>query len=219
MTIRLLIADDHRLFTEAMAFRLSRGFGLEVVGEASDGRSAIDLAVELRPDVISMDVCMPKLNGIDATYRILKEVPETRVIILAEMINVRCVRRAIEAGAHGYLSKCCSLDELVAAIRHVASGHTYFSSHVRGILLREFASDPGQGSAPGHEDLTSREREIIQLVAEGNTTAKIAEQLSLSDKTIAARRKKAMQKLGVQSVSGLVRYAIDEGLVSHTPQP
>ena len=209
--IRVLLADDHAIVRQGLAALLAGQRGIEVVGEAADGREAVAAAVRLRPRVVVMDLGMPGLNGVDATRQIRREAPETFVLVLSMHASEEHVRPAIRAGATGYLLKGSGLTDLVAAIRAVAAGEGFLSPAVAKILVRDAqAEDEGEASGP----LTAREREILQLVGEGHSSPDIAKVLHLSVKTVEGHRSRIMGKLGIHDIAGLVRYAIRVGLVS-----
>lgn len=209
--IRVLLAEDHTIVRQGLAALLSAEPGIEVVGEASDGREAVAAALQLRPNVVLMDLGMPGLNGVDAARQIRREAPETFILILSMHASEEHVRPAIRAGASGYLLKGSGLSDLVAAIRAVAAGEGFLSPAVAKILLRDAQSED-EPSASG--PLTGREREILQLVGEGNSSPDIARLLHLSVKTVEGHRGRIMSKLNIHDVAGLVRYAIRIGLVS-----
>ncbi len=211
MTIRVLLADDHAIVREGLRSLLSDEADMEVVGEAEDGRSTVRLAAELTPDVVIMDVAMPDLNGIGATHKIMCETPGVRVLALSIHSDSRFVRRMLEVGASGYVPKGCSFQELCMAIRAVAKGQTYLSpaiaGDVLGILLPP--SSPAEQTA-----LTPRQREVLQLLAEGKCAKEISVLLGISPKTVSSHRRHIMAKLGIRSLAGLVRYAIQHGIAS-----
>lgn len=217
--IRVLLADDHAIVRQGLAALLASQRGIEVVGEAADGREAVAAAARLRPHVVVMDLGMPGLNGVDATRQIRRESPETAVLVLSMHASEEHVRPAIRAGATGYLLKGSGLSDLVAAIRAVAAGEGFLSPAVAKILVRD-AQRPGAGSPQteagdaGSGPLTAREREILQLVGEGHSSPDIARVLHLSVKTVEGHRGRIMAKLGIHDIAGLVRYAIRVGLVS-----
>lgn len=210
---RILIADDHKIFREGLRTLLSNQPGVEVIGEADNGRSTVAMAAELRPDVVIMDVAMPELNGIDATRQISSVCEQTKVLALSMHADSRFVTRMLTAGAHGYLLKDCAFEELTLAIQTVLDDDVYLSPGVAGVVVRAMQSritEPGT-QAP---ELTPREREVLQLVAEGRTTRDIAGRLHVSVKTIETHRKQIMDKLELRSVAELTKYAVREGLTS-----
>jgi DNA-binding NarL/FixJ family response regulator len=210
---RILIADDHKIFREGLRTLLSNQPGVVVVGEADNGRSTVAMTSELAPDVVIMDVAMPELNGVDATRQIVGEHPATKVLALSMHADRRFVTRMLTAGAHGYLLKDCAFEELTLAIQTVLADDVYLSPGVAGVVVRAMqsrASEPG-AHAP---ELTPREREVLQLVAEGRTTRDIANRLHVSVKTIETHRKQIMDKLELRSVAELTKYAVREGLTS-----
>lgn len=209
--IRVLLAEDHTIVRQGLAALLSAQSGIEVIGEAENGRDAVAAALRLRPHVVLMDLGMPGLNGVDATRQIRREAPETFVVVLSMHASEEHVRPAIRAGATGYLLKGSGLSDLVAAIRAVAAGEAFLSPAIAKILLRDAQSDdePAAGGP-----LTGREREILQLVGEGHSSPDIARLLHLSVKTVEGHRGRIMSKLNIHDVAGLVRYAIRVGLVS-----
>jgi DNA-binding NarL/FixJ family response regulator len=211
--IRLLIADDHtlvRLGIRALAQTLA---GVEVVAEAGDGREALALMKSLRPDVAIMDISMPGLNGLEATAQATRDCPEVRVLVLSAHPNEEYVARALRAGAAGYLIKGSSLAEFEIAIRAVARGETYLSPSVSTLLISDFLRRSNVEAGPT-ELLSPRQREILQLIAEGHTTKEIARLLHLSAKTVETHRTQLMHRLDIHDVAGLVRYALRNGLVT-----
>jgi two-component system response regulator NreC len=214
MGIRILVADDYRLLREAIGSRLNRETDMQVVGEAADGRVAVRLARELSPDVVIMDVAMPNLNGVEATRQIVREQPTTRIITFSATLDRRSVQEMLAAGASGCLPKTCSFEELLVAIRSVVSNHTYLSPQVCRLVIEGYVNRSTRGTNSAYSDLTAREREVLQLIAEGMSTKMIAKELCLSTKTIEWHRSRIMKKLGIESIAGLVRYAMVEGLTS-----
>ena len=213
--IRLLVADDHALLRQALHVLLESQPGLEVVGEATNGREAVDAAERLGPDVVLMDMVMPGLNGIDATRQILKRAPGTRVLILTAYLEDERLLQALRAGASGYVVKNSDLEELVVAIQSVHRGNTYFSTSVsEGIAVNEVMIQAKQveGRA-GYDLLTNREREVLQLIAEGLSNQAIGEELVISVKTVEAHRAHIMTKLHAKNRTDLIRYALKRGLV------
>jgi DNA-binding NarL/FixJ family response regulator len=214
MSIRVLIADDHAILRHGLARALEQEKDIELVGQAGDGRSAMELARERTPDVVVMDVGMPDLNGIEATRAIRRDVPQTRVIALSMHSANRYVREMFKAGAAGYLLKDGGFDELTEAIRLVAKGQTYISPAVSDTVLQSVIVDPKNEEAGAFSVLTAREREVLQLVAEGHATKRIAKRLHVSPKTVEAHRLRIMRKLDIDNVAQLTKYAIQEGLTS-----
>lgn len=212
MGVKILIADDHGVVREAISSLLSNELGMEVVGGAEDGRVAVQLARQLKPDVIIMDIAMPNLNGIEATRQIVREFPRTKVIALSAYPDRRSVREMLKAGASGYIPKRCGFHELASAIRAVASNRTYLSPLISGIVVEGYIHHGAADKTSAYSVLTVREREVLQLVAEGKSTKEIAKELHLSVKTIEWHRSQIMNKLGLQSIAELVKYAINEGL-------
>ena len=213
--IRLLIVDDHTLLRQALRALLEAQPNLEVVGEAINGRDAVEIAEQMMPDVVLMDMVMPGLNGIDATRQILKRSPGTRVLILTAYLEDERLLQALRAGASGYVVKNSDLDELVLAIQSVHRGNTYFSSAVseelavNEVLLQ--AKQPDRKT--GYDLLTNREREVLQLIAEGLSNQQIADVLVISVKTVEAHRSHIMTKLHAKHRTDLIRYAIRRGLI------
>ena len=209
---RVLLAEDHTILRQGLVALLSTQPGIEVVCEVEDGREAVSAALRLKPHVVVMDLSMPGLNGVDATRQIRRESPKTFVLVLSMHAGEEQVRPAIRAGASGYLLKGSGLSDLVAAIRAVAAGEGFLSPTVAKILLRDAQGDEESGGGAG--PLSSREREVLQLVGEGKSSPEIAKLLHLSVKTVEGHRARIMSKLDIHDVAGLVRYAIRVGLVS-----
>jgi DNA-binding NarL/FixJ family response regulator len=211
-SIRVLLADDHTLVRAGLRGLLQGIDGVEVVGEAEDGHDALRLAAELHPDVVLLDIGMPGLNGLDAAGQLVKIDDRLRVLILSMHSAEEYVLRALRAGCAGYLLKRSALNELEIAVRAVARGETYLSPGVSKQVVDDYVGRTG-GAADPLEALTPRQREILQLVAEGHTSKEIAERLQLSFKTVEAHRAQIMERLGLQDVTGLVRFAVRVGLV------
>lgn len=214
MTIRILLADDHTILRQGLRSLLSGQPGMSVVGEAENGRQAVQLARELKPDLAIMDVSMPDLNGIDATAQIRALDPPVRVIALSMYSDRRFVQQMFKSGAAGYLLKDCAAEELARAVRTVMDGQAYLSPAIAGVVVGEFLRGLTAEGTPGFPALTSREREVLQLIAEGRSTKEVASRLSVSVKTVETHRRQIMEKLQVNSVADLTKYAIREGLTS-----
>jgi two-component system, NarL family, response regulator NreC len=215
--IKILLADDHQIVRDGLRSLLEKEHNFQVVAEAENGRRAVDLAMEFLPDVVVIDVTMPELNGIEATRLILKASPRCKVIALSMHSDKRYVTRALKAGALGYLLKDCAFDELLKAIRTVLNNRIYLSSEINEVVVKEYLEKIEKSEQPAFFILTNREREIVQLIAEGNTTKEIAAILNISVKTVETHRQRAMDKLKIDSIAGLTRFAIREGLVSLEP--
>ncbi len=211
--IRVLVADDHKLVRAGMISLLNKLTGVEVIGEADNGRMAIDLVGKLHPDIVLMDIAMSGMNGLDAAERIIRKHPESRVLILSMHSTREYVAEALRIGVMGYLIKDAAASELEVAIRAVARGERYLSSVVSTVLV-----DRLRELTPWKEDarqaLTPRQREILQLIAEGRSTKEIAGIINVAVKTVETHRTQLMERLGIHDVAGLVRYAIRIGLVS-----
>ncbi len=213
MRLRLLLADDHGMFREGLRALIEKQTDLEVVGEAANGREAVRLARDLTPTVVVMDVSMPDLNGVEATRRILKRSPKAKVIALSMHSDRRFVVEMLRAGAQGYLLKNCAYEELVCAIRTVAGGRVYLSPRIAGVVLEDCVRSAAPEAAPASA-LTARQREVLQLLAEGHGTKQIARRLHVSAKTIDTHRHNIMNRLTIRSVAELTKYAVREGLTT-----
>ena len=214
MAIKVLLADDHRLLREGLRELLSRESDIEVVAEAENGRDAARRARDLAPDVIIMDVTMPELNGIEAARQIRSQRPEVRIVALSIHSDRRFVTQMFAAGASGYLPKDCAFTELVRAIREVAAGRMYLSPVIHQGPIDEYLGRSPAADRSLLEVLTPREREVLQLLAEGRSTKDAAARLHVSIKTIETHRQHIMEKLGIHSIAELTKYAIREGLTS-----
>jgi DNA-binding NarL/FixJ family response regulator len=218
--ITVLLADDHMIVREGLRALLEAEGDIEVVGEAETGRQAIQLARSLRPDVVLMDIAMPLLNGLEATRRILKAVPATRVLILSAHGDDEYIRQVVMLGAAGYLIKQTSADLLSKAIREVQKGNTFFSPSVANRLYRLSLESPdGCGALKNKKTaLSSREAEVLQLIAEGKANKEVAKELGISVKTVEKHRQHLMSKLGLHDTAGITRYAVAAGIIESPVQ-
>lgn len=214
MSIKVLLVDDHAIIREGLRSLLEKEPHMEVVADTDDGRKARDLVRELSPDVVVMDITMPGLNGIEATSQITAESPNVKVIALSIHSKRRYVADMLSAGAAGYILKECLFDELVKAIQAVAAGGQYLSPRITDVVVSDYVKRLSATSDSPMVTLTSREREVLQLVAEGRPTKQIALELHVSPKTIEANRRQIMHKLNRHSVAELTKYAIREGLTT-----
>ena len=213
--IRILLADDHNIIRDGMRLLLERQAGFSVVGEAADGREVVQLAQEQLPDVVVMDIAMPNMNGIEATRRIVERSPAIGVVILSMHYDESYVIRSLKAGARAYLLKDAVKTELIAAIQAVVQGRSYFSPKISRILQEDFVQLLGRrGADDSYDLLTEREREVLQLVAEGKTNKEIANHLTLSLYTVDTHRTHILQKLNLHSVPELILYAVRKGIIS-----
>jgi len=217
MSIRLIVADDHVILRHGLSKSLQMEKDMEIIAQANNGRTAVQLAQELSPDVIIMDIGMPDLNGIEATRQIVKNSPKVRVIALSMHSAKKFIVEMFKAGASGYLLKDCEFDELVNAIRTVASGKNYISPSISGILVETCITDGVKNKESAFSTLTKREREVLQLITEGKTTKQTAKCLHISPKTVEAHRLNIMNKLNIDNMAQLTKYAIQEGLT--LPEP
>ena len=211
--MRVVLADDHRLFREGIRSLLESMAGISIVGEAADGQGALEMIDRLRPDVAVLDITMPGLNGIDVAARVAKTSPGTRILILSMHVGDAYVAQALKAGVAGYLLKDAAAEELELALRAVGRGDTYLTPSISKQVVDGFL---GRGPESGDPlaGLTPRQREILQLIAEGHNTKAIAATLGVSFKTVEAHRAQMMERLGIRDVAGLVRLAIRAGIVS-----
>ena len=213
MSVTVLLADDHTVVRDGLRYLLESQLDIKVIGDADNGRQAVRLVEQLRPDVVVMDIAMPELNGIEATQKIRSECPETQVVILSMHSTDEHVIRALQAGARGYLLKESAGVEVVKAVRTVHSKHCYLSQKLSDRIIDDYCR---LIKSNRHEDplvqLSAREREVLQLVVEGNSNLEIADTLSLSIKTIETYRSRLMHKLGINNLPELVKFAIQHGL-------
>ena len=213
MTAKVLMVDDHNIVRQGLCSLFNKEADMEVVGEAEDGRTALKLSRELKPDVVIMDVNMPGMDGIDATRQIINDTPETRIIALSMYCKKSFVVEMLKAGALGYILKDDAFDELIKAVNIVRDGKTYLCSKVANIIVEDYVIHPS-GNSSVHEKLTGREIEILKLLANGKASKEIALLLNISIKTVDASRRRIMQKLEIENIPGLLKYAIREGLTS-----
>ncbi len=211
--IRILLADDHTILREGIRALLEDQPDMVVVGEAEDGRWTVHLAHELRPDVVVMDIAMPLLNGLEATRQIKHDCPQTAILVLTMYDNEEYIRQVLKAGASGYVLKHAAASELVEAIRAVHRGDAVLSPTITRRVIEEYLRANGAQTAPASSELTPREREVLQLIAEGYTNKQIAEILSLSVKTVQTHRASLMQKLNLHDRSDLIKYAIQKKII------
>lgn len=214
MSTKVLIADDHQIVREGLRTMLEKEHDIKVVGEAEDGRMTLRLARELAPDVIIMDVAMPDLNGIEATRQIIAEQPTVKIIALSMHDDRRFVLNMLKAGAAGYMLKDCAFKDLAKAIRVVRANKTYLSNEIADIVVKDYLASSAPVESSAFHLLSPREREVLQLIAEGKTSALIADNLHISVKTVETHRQQIMVKLKIKSVAELTKYAIREGLTS-----
>ncbi len=210
--IRIVIADDHEIVRQGLKALLEND-GCEVVGEYSSGREAVEGVSSTRPEVAVLDISMPELNGVDATQQILRQHPEMKVIILTMHDSEELARKVLEAGARGYVLKSDAVRDLSNAVRTVYKGQPFFSGKISEMILRGFLSNPNQTQESAIPQLTAREREVVQLLAEGKSSKEVASILGTSPATVETQRAKIMQKLDLHSVTDLVRYAIRNHII------
>jgi DNA-binding NarL/FixJ family response regulator len=207
--IKILLADDHPVIRQGLRALIQLESDLTVCAEAADGRAAVEMAVEHKPDIAVLDISLPVLNGVEATWRMQRETPQTKVLIYTMHEDDGLIREALHAGARGYLPKSEVEQGIISALRALARNRTFFSGSASEILLSSF--QPGFVEEANH--LSRREREIVQLIAEGNTHKQVAQSLGIAVKTVQSHRSSAMQKLKIRSAAELVRYAIRKKLI------
>lgn len=213
-SVRILLADDHTIVRNGLRVLLERQPDFEVVGEAGNGREAIDLAQQQSPDIVIMDIAMPTMNGIEAAARITANLPKTAVVVLSMHADESYILRALKAGARGYLLKDSAETDLIQAVRAVASGKAFFSPAVSKVLAEEYIWHvERRGVQDPYDLLTARERELLQLIAEGKSAKEIAGLLNLSFHTVDTHRGNLMQKLNVHSIPELILYAVRKGII------
>ena len=212
--IKIVLADDNKIMRDGLRMLVEGLPDMEVIGEAENGRMAVKMANTLNPDIIIMDVTMADLNGIEATRQIHKEYPEVKVIALSMHSDKRFVSGMLEAGAAAYLLKDCAFEELARAIQSVVADKTYLSPEIADIVVKDYLLKSSREPASAYGALTAREREVLQLLAEGKSTKQIAASLHVSIKTIETHRRQIMGKLNIHSIAELTKYALREGLTS-----
>lgn len=214
MTIRVLLADDHKIVRDGLRTLLEKHADIAVLGEAEDGREALQMTRKLSPDIVVMDIAMPELNGIEATRQILSEYPGVKVVALSMHSDKRFVSEMLKAGASAYLLKDCAFEELITAIRTVIKSKIYLSPGIAGVVLEDYIRKNSKKDSSVFSVLSDREREVLQLMAEGKTTKEVAAHLNVSIKTVETHRTNIMTKLDIHSIAELTKYAIREGLTS-----
>lgn len=220
--ITILLAEDHLIVREGLRALLEREKDFEIVGEASDGRQAVELALKHKPDVILLDIAMPSLNGIEATRQILTKAPHTKILILSAYSDDNYVERVLALGASGYLIKQSASQILVTAIREVTKGNIYFSPSIAKRRTQQARKAAMHGTTPGKapksKSLTPREAEVLQLIAEGRANKQTADELGISIKTVEKHRQNLMEKLNIHDTAGLTRHAIAAGIIESSAQ-
>ena len=209
---RILLVDDHAIIRQGLSSLLEKQPDIEVVGSVEDGRQAVDTVRQLAPDLVIMDISMPNLNGIDAARKITEEINGVKIIALSIHSSRHFVAEMLKAGASGYILKECLFDELVEAIKTVLNGGTYLSPKITGVVIDDYVKRLSTQYQPEGPVLTEREREVLQFLSEGKSTKQIAMQLHVSAKTIESNRRNIMDKLGINSVAELTKYAVREGI-------
>jgi len=212
MSIKILIADDHKIVREGLRTLLDKQTGMKVVGEAANGTLAVKQALEQCPDIVIMDVTMPDLNGIEATRRIVAKNSKIKIIALSMHSDRRFMVEMLKNGASGYLLKDSAFDELAFAIKTVMKNQTYLSSQIADLVLKDYINQLNKTDPTAYSLLTPREREVLQMLAEGHTTKQISARIHVSVKTVETHRKQIMDKLNIHNIAGLTKYAIREGI-------
>jgi DNA-binding NarL/FixJ family response regulator len=214
LTIRVLLADDHRIVREGLKAILDRAPDIEVVAEAANGSDAVAKVLECRPDVAVMDLTMPEMGGVEATGRIAESAPGTKVLVLSMLMDRSCVVESLKSGAKGYLMKDCAAEELVGAIRAVAAGRPYLCDVITDLIIQDYSKSHPDEPRAGSTVLTTRESEVLKLISDGKRTKEIAFILGVSIKTVDAHRLNIMNKLELHSIAELTKYALREGFSS-----
>lgn len=214
MNIRIMIADDHEIVRNGLRSLIEKELDMEVIAEASNGRDAVRIALKLAPDVVIMDIAMPDLNGIEAARQIIAALPRIKVIALSMHADKRYVMEMLKAGASGYILKDSAFEELACAIRTALNNRTYLSPPITEIVIGDYVQLALATNGSAFSLLSAREREVLQLLAEGSSTAQIADCLCISVKTVETYRQHIIEKLDIRSIAELTKYAIREGLTS-----
>ena len=212
--IRVLVTDDHIVVRDGICALLALAGDIEVVGEASNGVEALEMVKELKPNVVLMDIAMPIMGGLEATRRICKEFPTTKVLVLTQYDDKEYVFPVVEAGASGFISKVATSSELTSGIRSIYRGDSFLSPSIAKLLLEEYRHGGGRVAQDPYEQLTERERDVLKLVAEGCTTREIVDKLVVTPKTVEGHRTNLMAKLGIHNRIELVKYALRKGIIS-----
>lgn len=215
MNIRIILVDDHKIMRESLRVLIEKQPDMKVIGEAEDGRKAVEVVKKLSPDLVIMDIVMPGLNGIESTRQVISSNAFVKVIVLSAHSDWRFIHQVFKAGASGYLLKTCAFEELVMSIKVVVAHKIYVSSAITDVIMQDYLAKRVKTDSSVFSLLTNREREVLQLIAEGKTTKEIALLLGVSVKTIETHRQQIMMnKLGINSIAELTKYAIREGLTS-----
>jgi DNA-binding NarL/FixJ family response regulator len=214
MGIKILLADDHAIVRDGLAESIQKQEDMDVVGQAKNGLSAIEMVRKQNPDIVVMDISMPDINGMDATREILRDFPKVKIIALSMHSAKKFVREMFKAGASGYLLKDCKFKELAEAIRTVMKGKSYISPEITDVVVDSYIKTSDEEKSSVFSDLSKRERQVLQLLAEGKTTKQIGLKLHISPKTVEAHRLRVMEKLDIDNIAQLTKYAIQEGLTS-----
>jgi DNA-binding NarL/FixJ family response regulator len=214
MSIRIILADDHTLLREGLHALIKEQPDMTVIAEAEDGRATVQLAAKLRPDIIVMDISMPGMNGMEATRRILSKDPGVKVLALSMHTDRRFIVEMLGAGASGYLLKDCAVEELICAIHALAGQRTYLSPKISDMVVKDYACRISKSTLSAPSVLSAREREVLQLLAEGKSTQNIATILHVGVKTVETYRQQIMEKLDIHSIAELTKFAVREGLTS-----
>jgi DNA-binding NarL/FixJ family response regulator len=212
MTIKIVLVDDHKIMREGIRAMLETENSLEVVSEAENGREALEIALDIKPDIIIMDINMPDMNGTEATRQIRKSCPETRIIALSMHSDRFIVTDMLQAGASGYLLKDCSGQDIITAIRTVHAGKNFLSPEITGVVIEDYIQKSSKENPKSPAQLTTKEREVLQLIAEGNTSKEISSHLNIATKTVDSHRINIMNKLDIHNIAELTKFAIRYGI-------